>query len=381
MRQMNLIALLSAMFVFFSCNSQKKAYKDLGDGLFADIETTKGHIVVKLNYKEVPTTVANFVTLAEGKNNFVKVEYKGKPFYNGTIFHRVIDGFMIQGGDPTGTGMGDPGYRFEDEFVPSLKHSKKGILSMANSGPNTNGSQFFITQVPTPHLDGRHTVFGETVKGEEVIDAIAKAPRNGQDRPNEDIKIKNITIIANGKDAQKFDAVKVFDNYFKSVAEREKEKEERVKRASAKFLEEIKVQEPQAKVLPSGVKIFTINNGEGKQPKQTEFAMVNYAGYLRNGALFDSNIKEIEESYGKYQAMREQQNGYQPIPFPYTPSAQLIPGFKEALLTMKVGDKIRVFIPATLGYGEAGAGDVIPPNSDLIFDIEITGTMAAPKMN
>lgn len=381
MRQMNLIALLSAMFVFFSCNSQKKAYKDLGDGLFADIETTKGHIVVKLNYKEVPTTVANFVTLAEGKNNFVKVEYKGKPFYNGTIFHRVIDGFMIQGGDPTGTGMGDPGYRFEDEFVPSLKHSKKGILSMANSGPNTNGSQFFITQVPTPHLDGRHTVFGETVKGEEVIDAIAKAPRNGQNRPNEDIKIKNITIVANGKDAEKFDAVKVFDNYFKSVAEREKEKEERVKRASAKFLEEIKVQEPQAKVLPSGVKIFTINNGEGKQPKQTEFAMVNYAGYLRNGALFDSNIKEVEESYGKYQAMREQQNGYQPIPFPYTPSAQLIPGFKEALLTMKVGDKIRVFIPATLGYGEAGAGDVIPPNSDLIFDIEITGTMAAPKMN
>ena len=378
---MNLIALLSAMFVFFSCNSQKKAYKDLGDGLFADIETTKGHIVVKLNYKEVPTTVANFVTLAEGKNNFVKVEYKGKPFYNGTIFHRVIDGFMIQGGDPTGTGMGDPGYRFEDEFVPSLKHSKKGILSMANSGPNTNGSQFFITQVPTPHLDGRHTVFGETVKGEEVIDAIAKAPRNSQDRPNEDIKIKNITIVANGKDAQKFDAVKVFDSYFKSVAEREKEKEERVKRASAKFLEEIKVQEPQAKVLPSGVKIFTINNGEGKQPKQTEFAMVNYAGYLRNGALFDSNIKEVEESYGKYQAMREQQNGYQPIPFPYTPSAQLIPGFKEALLTMKVGDKIRVFIPATLGYGEAGAGDVIPPNSDLIFDIEITGTMAAPKMN
>ena len=381
MRQMNLIALLSAMFVFFSCNSQKKAYKDLGDGLFADIETNKGHIVVKLNYKEVPTTVANFVTLAEGKNNFVKVEYKGKPFYNGTIFHRVIDGFMIQGGDPTGTGMGDPGYRFEDEFVPSLKHSKKGILSMANSGPNTNGSQFFITQVPTPHLDGRHTVFGETVKGEEVIDAIAKAPRNGQDRPNEDIKIKNITIVANGKDAQKFDAVKVFDSYFKSVAEREKEKEERVKRASAKFLEEIKVQEPQAKVLPSGVKIFTINNGEGKQPKQTEFAMVNYAGYLRNGALFDSNIKEVEESYGKYQAMRDQQNGYQPIPFPYTPSAQLIPGFKEALLTMKVGDKIRVFIPATLGYGEAGAGDVIPPNSDLIFDIEITGTMAAPKMN
>jgi len=173
MRRMNFIALLSAMFVFFSCSSQKKAYKDLGDGLFADIETTEGNIVVKLNYKEVPVTVANFVTLAEGKNNFVKKEYKGKPFYEGTIFHRVIDGFMIQGGDPTGTGMGDPGYRFEDEFDPNLKHSKKGILSMANSGADTNGSQFFITQVPTPHLDGRHAVFGETVKGDEVIDILS----------------------------------------------------------------------------------------------------------------------------------------------------------------------------------------------------------------
>ena len=165
MRRLNFVALLSAMFVFFSCNSQKKAYKDLGDGLFADIETTQGNIIVKLNYKETPITVANFVTLAEGKNSFVKAEYKGKPFYNGTIFHRVIKDFMIQGGDPTGTGMGDPGYRFEDEFVPTLQHDKKGILSMANAGPGTNGSQFFITQVPTPHLNGRHTVFGETVKG------------------------------------------------------------------------------------------------------------------------------------------------------------------------------------------------------------------------
>ena len=125
MRRLNLVALLSAMFVFFSCNSQKKAYKDLGDGLFADIETTQGNIIVKLNYKETPITVANFVTLAEGKNSFVKAEYKGKPFYNGTIFHRVIKDFMIQGGDPTGTGMGDPGYRFEDEFVPTLQHDKK----------------------------------------------------------------------------------------------------------------------------------------------------------------------------------------------------------------------------------------------------------------
>ncbi|MEB3036375.1 MULTISPECIES: peptidylprolyl isomerase [Capnocytophaga] len=372
MRRLNFIALLSAMFVFFSCNSQKKAYKDLGDGLFADIETTQGNIIVKLNYKETPVTVANFVTLAEGKNTFVKAEYKGKPFYNGTIFHRVIKDFMIQGGDPTGTGMGEPGYRFEDEIVPTLRHDKKGILSMANAGPATNGSQFFITQVPTPHLDGRHTVFGETVKGLEVIDAIANTKTVMNDKPEKDIKINKITIIANGKDAKNFNAVKVFEDYFKEINKREREKEAKTKAASAKFLEEVKVQEPQAKALPSGVKIFKLVDGKGKQPNHTHQVMVNYAGYLKNGTLFDSNVKEIEEAYGKYNSLREQQGGYQAFPMPYNTSAQLIPGFRDALLTMKVGDKIRVFIPAALGYGERGAGDVIPPNSDLIFDIEIT---------
>lgn len=372
MRRLNFITLLSAMFVFFSCNSQKKAYKDLGDGLFADIETTQGNIIVKLNYKETPVTVANFVTLAEGKNTFVKAEYKGKPFYNGTIFHRVIKDFMIQGGDPTGTGMGEPGYRFEDEIVPTLKHDKKGILSMANAGPATNGSQFFITQVPTPHLDGRHTVFGETVKGLEVIDAIANTKTVMNDKPEKDIKINKITIIANGKDAKNFNAVKVFEDYFKEINKREREKEAKTKAAAAKFLEEVKVQEPQAKALPSGVKIFKLVDGKGKQPNHTHQVMVNYAGYLKNGTLFDSNVKEIEEAYGKYDSLREQQGGYQAFPMPYNTSAQLIPGFRDALLTMKVGDKIRVFIPAALGYGERGAGDVIPPNSDLIFDIEIT---------
>ena len=372
MRRLNFIALLSAMFVLFSSNSQKKAYKDLGDGLFADIETTQGNIIVKLNYKETPVTVANFVTLAEGKNTFVKAEYKGKPFYNGTIFHRVIKDFMIQGGDPTGTGMGEPGYRFEDEIVPTLKHDKKGILSMANAGPATNGSQFFITQVPTPHLDGRHTVFGETVKGLEVIDAIANTKTVMNDKPEKDIKINKITIIANGKDAKSFNAVKVFEDYFKEINKREREKEAKTKAAAAKFLEEVKVQEPQAKALPSGVKIFKLVDGKGKQPNHTHQVMVNYAGYLKNGTLFDSNVKEIEEAYGKYNSLREQQGGYQAFPMPYNTSAQLIPGFRDALLTMKVGDKIRVFIPAALGYGERGAGDVIPPNSDLIFDIEIT---------
>ncbi len=376
MKRLNFMALLSAMFVFFACGSQKNAYKDLGDGLFADIETAKGNIIVKLNYKETPVTVANFVSLAEGTNPYVKAEYKGKPFYNGTIFHRVIKDFMIQGGDPTGTGMGDPGYRFEDEFVPTLKHSKKGILSMANSGPNTNGSQFFITHVPTPHLDGRHTVFGEVVKGLEVIDAIAAVEtKKPGDKPIQEVKLNKVTIVANGKEAKAFEAVKVFTDYIKEVEGRD----EKAKAVAAALAEEIIAQEQQAQALPSGVKILKLNAGTGKQPNQNEFAMVNYAGYLRNGTLFDSNIKEVEKKYNKYNPLRDQQNGYQPIPFPYTPSAQLIPGFKEALLTMKVGDKIRVFIPSALGYGEAGAGEVIPPNSDLIFDIEILDTMAMPQ--
>ena len=282
---------------------------------------------------------------------------------------------MIQGGDPTGTGMGDPGYRFEDEIVASLKHNKKGILSMANSGPDTNGSQFFITHVPTEHLDGKHTVFGEVVKGLEVIDAIAavetKQPGN---RPIKEVKINKVTIIANGKEAEKFDAVKVFNDYFTEVESRG----EKAKAAVASLAQEIVAQEAKAEALPSGVKILKVTNGTGKKPNHTEFVMVNYAGYLRNGNLFDSNIKEVEKKFNKYNSMRDRQNGYQPIPFPYTPSAQLIPGFKEALLTMKVGDKIRVFIPSALGYGEAGAADVIPPNSDLIFDIEILDTMAMP---
>lgn len=380
MRRINFMALLLAVLAFLGCNSLKNAYSDLGDGLFADIETSKGNMVVKLNYKETPITVANFVSLAEGKNSFVKAEYKGKPFYNGIIFHRVIKNFMIQGGDPTGTGMGDPGYKFEDEFVPTLKHDKKGILSMANSGPNTNGCQFFITQVPTPHLDGRHTVFGEVVKGLEVIDTIADVPKGAADRPVEDVKINKVTIIRNGKEAEKFDAQKVFDNYFKEIAKKEQEKEAKMKAATTKFLEEIKTQEPQAQALPSGVKIFTLVKGEGKQPKNNEYALVNYAGYLTNGSLFDSNIKEVEEAFGKYNPMREQQMGYKPFPMPYSVNAQLIPGFKEAMLTMKVGDKVRAFIPAALAYGEAGAGNVIPPNSDLIFDIEIAGVTDNPGM-
>ena len=369
MKRMNVVMLLFATVMFFSCKSQKTS--NLGDGLFADIQTNKGNVVIKLHYKETPVTVANFVSLAEGTNPFVKNEYKGKPYYDGIIFHRVIKDFMIQGGDPTGTGMGDPGYRFEDEIVEGLVHDKKGILSMANAGPGTNGSQFFITHVPTPHLNGGHTVFGETVEGLEVIDSIANVATAEANRPVDDVKINKIIILRNGKDAKKFDAKKTIEEYFAQASKREKEREEKIKNNVNTFLSEIKEQEPKAKVLPSGVKIFMLHDNKGEVPNHTQQVLVSYAGYLTNGTLFDSNIKAVEEAFGKYNRARDRDGGYTPFPMAYNKSAQLIPGFREALLTLKVGDKARVFIPAALAYGERGAGEVIPPNSDLIFDIEI----------
>jgi peptidyl-prolyl cis-trans isomerase A (cyclophilin A) len=161
--------------------------KNMANDTYALFDTTEGSFKVKLFEAEVPKTVQNFIDLAEGKKT-------GKPFYDGIIFHRVIPDFMIQGGCPKGTGTGGPGYQFADEFHASLKHSKPGILSMANSGPNTNGSQFFITVGPTPHLNNRHSVFGEVVEGYDVVEKISKVPRSSQDKPNKDVKINSVKI-------------------------------------------------------------------------------------------------------------------------------------------------------------------------------------------
>jgi len=349
-----------------SCKSSKN--KDLGDGIFADIKTNKGEIIIKLESEKTPVTVASFVSLAEGKSPFVSDDFKGKKYFDSLSFHRIIKDFMIQGGDPTGSGTGSPGYKFKDEFHDSLTHSKAGILSMANSGPKTNGSQFFITHKETPFLNGKHTVFGEVVNGLEVIDSIANVKTAEGDKPEIPVIMETVEIIRNGKDAKKFDAVQIMTDYFaeekKVIAEEKKKKEA--------FLAEIALQKESAKTLDSGLKIHSINKGTGEKPKVGSKVNVFYAGYLESGDLFDSNIEETATQYGLFNPQRKAGGGYNAFPMDYSPEASIIPGFKEALLNMVVGDKVRVFIPSHLGYGPQGGGP-IPPNSNLIFDLEIIG--------
>ena len=374
-KKMYLLAVVA--LIMASCKTSKRA--DLGDGLFADITTSEGEIIVRLEQDKTPVTVANFVSLAEGNNPFVSEEFKGKKYYDGLTFHRVMKDFMIQGGDPTATGTGNPGYKFIDEFNDSLVHDKKGILSMANSGPTTNGSQFFITHAPTPWLNNKHSVFGEVVEGLDIVDSIANVKVGAGNKPVEPVTMNSVEIIRNGKEARKFDAVKVMTDYFANEEERlaaiEKEKAEKlaaVNQLKASFAEEVVAQKEKAESLPSGLQVLVLEEGTGEKPKIGQKVNVMYAGYLMDGTLFDSNYVEVAKKYGMYDINREQGGGYMPIPMDYSTESRLIAGFREGLLTMKEGDKVRLFIPSHLGYGPQGGGP-IPPNADLVFDLEITG--------
>lgn len=358
---------LSALILLLSgCKAGK--HSNLGDGIFADIKTTKGDIVVKLYSNATPVTVANFVSLAEGNSPFVEEKFKDKKYYDGLIFHRVMKDFMIQGGCPDGTGRGNPGYKFKDEFVDTLRHSEKGLLSMANAGPKTNGSQFFITHKPTPWLDGKHTVFGEVVAGLEVVDSIANVKIIPQNKPEVDVVMNKVEIIRNGKEAKKFDAIEIMNGYFAE--------EEKIIAAMKKLKEDLvfdfQRQIDSAKTTNSGLKILQLTEGSGQKPKTGQKVLVNYAGWLMaDGELFDSNILEVAEKFEKVNPGRRDQGGYQPTPMLYSPEAQLFPGFREGMLTMKVGDKVRLFLPPHLGTGDRDYGP-IPGGSTLVFDVEIT---------
>lgn len=306
------------------------------DGMYAKFETAKGDIYCALEFKKTPMTVANFVGLAEGTiKNTAKAD--GVPYYDSLKFHRVIPNFMIQGGCPLGTGTGDPGYKFPDEIDETLKHTGPGILSMANAGPGTNGSQFFITHVKTEWLDGKHTVFGHVIQGQSVVDSI-----KGND------VLKHLVILRKGKEAEAFDAAKVFEFEKANAGAKAEAKAKAEKEKMDKVLNETY---GSAKTTASGLRYIIEKEGEGVAPTATSQVTVHYAGYLLNGNKFDS-------SYDRGQ----------PATFGLN---QVIPGWTEGLQLIKPGGKAKLIIPANLGYGANGYPPVIPPNSWLVFDVEL----------
>ncbi len=304
------------------------------DGLYAKFHTPKGEILVELEHEKTPGTVGNFVGLAEGNLENEAIP-QGKPYYDGLKFHRVIPDFMIQGGDPKGKGTGGPGYKFEDEIHPDLKHDAPGKLSMANAGPGTNGSQFFITHIATPWLDGKHTVFGSVIEGQEVVDAIKQGD-----------KIEKVEIIRKGESAEKFNAVEEFSSFDGAKAGREaaakKQQEELLGEFSQGF-----------EKTSTGLRYKIEEKGTGPKAEKGKTVSVHYKGMLPDGTVFDSSYtrnKPIDFALGK---------------------GQVISGWDEGVQLLNVGDRARFVIPSDLAYGERGAGGVIPPNATLIFDVEL----------
>lgn len=306
------------------------------DGLYAVIETGKGNIVLNLEYKKVPMTVTNFVGLVEGELN---IEEPGENFYEGLNFHRVIKNFMIQCGCPNGDGTGGPGYSFPDEFDSTLRHDGPGVLSMANAGPGTNGSQFFITHVETPWLNDKHSVFGKVVEGMDVVNSIEMGDR-----------INTITIERIGKEAEQFiPTKKLFHDYVEQAVEKAEKKEAEEKK---KIETEIDNRWPGNVKNPSGLRYLVLKEGKGStSPKRGQDVTVHYEGSLMDGKIFDSSFMRNKPASFKI--------------------GQVIEGWNEALVTMKKGEKRTLIIPPELGYGVHGFPGVIPPNAYLIFDVEL----------
>ncbi len=304
------------------------------NGIYARLNTSKGTILIELTYQQTPGTVANFVGLAEGtqKNEHKK---EGTPYYDGLIFHRVIADFMIQGGCPQGSGVGGPGYQFDDEFHPELKHDRAGTLSMANAGPATNGSQFFITHGPTAWLDGKHTVFGYVVEGQEVVDRVAQGD-----------SIESLTIERHGKEAEAWNATEAFHAFISSGEERKKATEMAAQEALSKLTTGMEK-------TASGLFYKITKAGEGAQPEKGAEVTVHYKGTLVDGTVFDSSYQRKE-----------------PIKFSVG-VGQVIPGWDEGILLLNKGAAARFVIPSQLAYGAQGAGGVIPPHATLVFEVEL----------
>ena len=304
------------------------------DGLYAKFTTTKGEILVNLEFEKTPGTVGNFVALAEGNlENDAKPQ--GTKYYDGLKFHRVIPDFMIQGGCPQGTGTGNPGYKFDDEIHPDLTHDGPGVLSMANAGPGTNGSQFFITHIETAWLDGKHTVFGKVVEGQDTVNAIAQGDL-----------IDSLEIVRVGAEAEGFNGVEAFRTF-------EGSREAKLAEAKAAAEAELDKLASGFEKTESGLRYQIIQEGTGTKAEKGKTVSVHYKGQLSDGTVFDSSYKRNS-----------------PIDFAIG-VGQVIPGWDEGIGLLKVGDKARLVIPSHLGYGSAGAGGVIPPNATLVFDVEL----------
>ena len=304
------------------------------EGLFAQIITSKGDIVIQLEFEKTPGTVGNFVGLSLGKIKN-SISPLGDPYYDGLKFHRVIPDFMIQGGCPIGIGTGDPGYKFDDEFHSDLKHDKAGVLSMANAGPGTNGSQFFITHKETPWLNNKHTVFGNVVDGMEVVNSISQ-----------DDKIVSIKINPVGDKATSFDAVKAFENF-------NKQKVDRIKEQKAKELKLINDLSKGFSKTKTGLLYKFEEDNQSEKPETGKKVKVHYKGMLLDGTVFDSSYKRNQ-------------------PYEFTLGiGQVIKGWDEGISLLGVGDKASFIIPSDLAYGESGAGGVIPPNATLVFEVEL----------
>lgn len=306
----------------------------MNDGLYTKIKTNKGDILLEMEYQKTPGTVGNFIALAEG-NMENSAKPQGQKYYDGMKFHRVIADFMVQGGCPQGTGSGNPGYNFADEFHEDLKHDRPGILSMANAGPGTNGSQFFITHVPTPWLDNKHTVFGKVIEGQDVVDSIAQ-----------DDMIESVEVIRAGKEAEDFNAIEAFRTF-------EGDREKRIAEARLKADQELDKLAAGFSKTPSGLRYQIIQNGNGPKAEKGKQISVHYKGQLADGQVFDSSYQRKE-----------------PIDFTVG-IGQVIKGWDEGLQLLSVGDKARLVIPSDLAYGSQGAGGVIPPDATLIFDVEL----------
>ena len=307
------------------------------DGVFAIMQTSKGSIVLELFYDKTPLTVTNFVGLAEGTLDAAK----GKPFYDGLTFHRVIADFMIQGGDPEGTGRGGPGYRFADECRDDLVFDKPGYLAMANAGPGTNGSQFFITHVPTDWLNGKHTIFGQVVNADsqKVVNAVQQGD-----------KIEKLTIVRQGEAAKAFTATQA--DFDKLAEEAKIAAAEKAKAANAKKIAEVEKAFPGYAKDSNGIYFKTTKEGSGSKIGGRKNVACEYKGYLVDGRVFD------------------QSKGRGPLEF-VTDGGQMIPGFDIMVQDMKVGEKRTIVIPSELAYGANGIPGVIPGGAYIAFDVEL----------